>query len=162
MKNKIEFAALVVMTMIIAACGNGIMNQKDLDIIQRYVDAVETNNVEEMASILHDDYRGYGPSVGDSTNKADAIANWKYLSETLYDKIEYEDMQNLAVAIKDGPRKGDWVSNWSLLHISYKDGRGPVDLYVNVVYRIEDGKIIHSRTFYNEADVLRQLGYTYN
>ena len=25
---------------------------------------------------------------------------------------------------------------------------------------IEDGKIVHSRTFYNEADALRQLGYS--
>jgi hypothetical protein len=32
---------------------------------------------------------------------------------------------------------------------------------MNAVYRIEDGKITVSRSFYNEADVLRQLGYDY-
>ena len=55
---------------------------------------------------------------------------------------------------------GDWVSNWAYLTIKYKDGRGPVNVWVNAVYKIENGKIARSRTFYNEADVLRQLGYT--
>jgi hypothetical protein len=30
------------------------------------------------------------------------------------------------------------------------------------VYKIENGKIELSRTFYNEADVLRQLGYQFS
>ena len=146
----------------LVSCACDHMNQEHLAIIDRYVEAVESKDVEMMASLLHEDYRGYGPSVGDSTNKEQALANWKDLSENLYESIEYEDLQNIAVTVKDGPRKGDWVSNWSLLRLSYKDGRGPVELYVNVAYRIEDGKIIHSRSFYNEADVLRQLGYSFN
>jgi hypothetical protein len=32
---------------------------------------------------------------------------------------------------------------------------------MNAVYRIENGKINLSRSFYNEADVLRQLGYEF-
>ena len=55
---------------------------------------------------------------------------------------------------------GDWVSNWAYLTIKYKDGRGPVNVWVNAFYKIENGKIARSRTIYNEADVLRQLGYT--
>ena len=54
---------------------------------------------------------------------------------------------------------GDWVLNWALLTIKYKVGSVPVQLWVNAVYRIENGKIVQSRTFYNEADVLRQLRY---
>jgi hypothetical protein len=30
------------------------------------------------------------------------------------------------------------------------------------VYKIENGKIAISRTMYNEADVLRQLGYNFS
>lgn len=150
------------MLSVLSSCTSDQMNQEHLAIIDRYVEAVETKNVNLMESLLHEDYRGYGPSVGDSTDKEQALANWQELSETLYEKIEYEDLQNIAVSIKDGPRSGDWVSNWSLLKLTYKDGRGPIELYVNVAYRIEDGQIIHSRTFYNEADVLRQLGYSIN
>lgn len=134
---------------------------RNLDLIDQYVEAVESKDIEKMASLLHDDYKGYGPSVRDSIDKQQAIENWRYLANDYYDEIKYDDFQNIAVTIKDGPRKGDWVSNWSLLTLKFKDGSGPVDLYFNAVYKIEDGKIIHSRTFYNEADVLRQLGYSF-
>jgi hypothetical protein len=132
----------------------------NLAIAQKYMQAVETKNVALMDSLLADNYIGYGPSVGDSINKEEALASWKYNSENLYESIEYTRHQDLAVTVKEGRAKGDWVLNWALLTIKYKDGRGPVHTWINVVYAIENGKIILSRTFYNEADVLRQLNYT--
>ena len=67
--------------------------------------------------------------------------------------------QTFTVKEGDEDALSDWVSNWALLTIKYKDGRGPVNVWVNAVYKIENGKIVRSRTFYNEADVLRQLNY---
>lgn len=132
---------------------------QNLAIAEKYMEAVETKNAEAMEALLADNYMGYGPSVGDSTNKADAIASWKYNAENLYESIEYTRHKDLAVTVTEGEAIGDWVLNWAYLTIKYKDGRGPVNVWVNAVYRIENGKIVHSRTFYNEADVLRQLGY---
>ena len=132
----------------------------NLAIAQKYMQAVETKNVALMDSLLADNYIGYGPSVGDSINKEEALASWKYNSEKLYESIEYTRHQDLAVTIKEGRAKGDWVLNWAFLTIKYKDGRGPVNAWVNIVYLIQNGKIVMSRTFYNEADVLRQLNYT--
>ena len=133
-----------------------------LAIAKKFMEAVETNNPATMDSLLADNYMGYGPSVGDSTNKADALANWKYNAANLYESIKYTRYQNIAVTVKEGEEAeaGDWVSNWAYLTIKYKDGRGPVNVWVNAAYKIENGKIARSRTFYNEADVLRQLGYT--
>jgi hypothetical protein len=131
-----------------------------LAIAQKYMKAVETNNVELMDSLLSDDYIGYGPSVSDSTNKQEALQSWKFNAENLYESFEYTRHQELAVTVKEGRAKGDWVLNWAYLTIKYKDGRGPVHLWVNVVYLIKDGEIVLSRTFYNEADVLRQLRYS--
>ncbi|HEU4861323.1 MAG TPA: nuclear transport factor 2 family protein [Chitinophagaceae bacterium] len=134
---------------------------ENLAIAKKYMEAVETNNAAIMDSLLADNYMGYGPSVGDSTNKAGAIKNWKYNAENLYESIEYTRHQELAVTVKEGDEDalGAWVSNWAYLTIKYKDGRGPVNVWVNAVYKIENGKIVRSRTFYNEADVMRQLGY---
>jgi len=135
----------------------------NLAIAKKYMEAVETNNAATMDSLLADNYMGYGPSVGDSVNKADAMANWKYNAENLYESIKYTRHQNIAVTVKEGEDPsvtGDWVSNWALITIKYKDGRGPVNAWVNVAYKIENGKIARSRTFYNEADVMRQLGYS--
>jgi hypothetical protein len=131
----------------------------NLAIAKKYLVAVETKNVQLMDSLLADDYIGYGPSTGDSINKKEALRDWKFNSENLYESIEYTHHQELAVTVKEGRAKGDWVLNWAYLTIKYKDGRGPVHIWVNVVYLIENGKIVMSRSFYNEADVLRQLFY---
>lgn len=132
---------------------------ENLAIAKKYMEAIEGNNYALMDSLLADNYMGYGPSVNDSTNKADAIKNWKYNAENLYESIQYTRHKELATTVTEGEAIGDWVLNWAYLTIKYKDGRGPVNLWVNAVYRIENGKIVHSRTFYNEADVMRQLGY---
>jgi hypothetical protein len=140
----------------------GKKEKESLAIAQKYMEAVETNNPATMDSLLADNYMGYGPSVGDSTNKAAALASWKYNAANLYESIKYTRHQNLAVTVKEGEEAdpGDWVSNWAYLTIKYKGGRGTVNVWVNAVYKIENGKIVRSRTFYNEADVLRQLGYS--
>ena len=141
--------------------GDNKTESESLAIAKKYMEAVETNNPAQMDSLLAENYMGYGPSVGDSTNKADALANWKYNAENLYESIEYTRFQNIAVTVKEGEQAdpGNWVSNWAYLTIKYKDGRGPVNVWVNATYKIENGKIVRSRTFYNEADVLRQLKY---
>lgn len=161
MKQLISLTAIIVSLFSCTSCADK-KESESLAIAKRYMEAVETNNVAIMDSLLADNYMGYGPSVGDSTNKTDAIENWKYNAANLYESIKYTRHQNIAVTIteKDEADPGDWVSNWAYLTIKYKDGRGPVNAWVNAVYKIENGKIVRSRTFYNEADVLRQLGYT--
>jgi hypothetical protein len=133
--------------------------KEHLAIAKKYMEAVETNNVALMDSLLADNYIGYGPSVGDSINKEEAISDWKFNSENIYESIKYTQHTEIAVTVKEGRATGDWALNWALLTIKYKDGRGPVKVWVNVAYKIENGKIVFSRTFYNEADVLRQLRY---
>ena len=161
MKQLIFFAAISIS--LFSCTSNTTSNNKteNLDIAKKYMEAVETNNTAIMDSLLADNYMGYGPSVGDSINKADAINNWKYNATNLYESIKYTRHQNMAVTVAEGEQAeaGDWVSNWAYLTIKYKDGRGPVNVWVNAVYKIENGKIVRSRTFYNEADVMRQLGY---
>ena len=132
----------------------------NLLIAKKYVMAVETKNAALMDSLLADNYIGYGPSVGDSINKEGAILNFRDNAENLYESFEYIRHKELAVTVTEGEARGDWVLNWAYLTIKYKVGNVPVNLWVNVVYRIENGKIVMSRTFYNEADVLRQLRYS--
>ena len=159
-----QFILLLVAGGTLFSCTSSIDNKgkENLAIAKRYLEAVETKNVVTMDSLLADNYMGYGPSVDDSTNKAEALANWKDNADNLYESIKYTRYQNIAVTVGEGEQAeaGDWVSNWAYLTIKYKDGRGPVNLWVNATYKIEDGKIVLSRTFYNEADVMRQLGYT--
>lgn len=136
-------------------------NDENIAIVNKYRQAVESSNVQVMDSLLADNYVGFGPSISDSINKQEAIDKWKNETSQLYGSLQYAFSQNSAIKVDTGAAVGDWVSNWAFLTIKYKDGRGPVHLWVNAVYKIENKKIARSRTFYNEADVLRQLGYSF-
>src|SRR4051794_10916994 len=160
MKQLIAFISAV---LFLASCANkdqGV-NKDNFAVIERYAQAVQNKNVDSMSALLADDYMGYGPSFNDSINKADAVANWRNLVATLYDSIQYTHSVNIAAKVPDGPHPGDYISSWSSMRITYKNGQGPVNLLVNVIYRVENGKITLSRTFYDEADAMRQLGYNF-
>ncbi len=156
---------LLFFTLLFAACSatndQQQIEKENIAVIEKYIEAVESKDTQAMSDLLAENYVGYGPSFSDSTNKAQAIENWTDVAENLYEKIEYTRTVNIAATVKDGPHPGNFVSDWASLKITYKDGRGPVFLNMNAIYRIENGKITLSRTFYNEADVLRQLGYDY-
>ena len=160
MKKIIIFFSVAAL---IASCSDSdhATNNESISVVQKYVQAVQSKNVDSMAALLSDDYIGYGPSFTDSINKADAVASWKDLVANLYDSFQFTRSFDLASKVTEGPRPGDYVSSWSSVRITYKNGKGPVNLFVNVIYRIENGKIAMSRTFYDEADAMRQLGYQF-
>jgi ketosteroid isomerase-like protein len=157
-----QLGIVIIISIILVSCNSTGSNREsaNLAIAKKFMEAVESKNAAAMDSLLAEKYMGYGPSGGDSVNKQDAIETFKYNAENLYESFEYTRHKELAMTVDTGEAKGDWVLNWAYLTIKFKDGRGPIYLWVNVVYRIEDGKIVHSRTFYNEADALRQLGYS--
>jgi len=158
--KKIGIVALLLTVML--SCST---KDKKLDmnksLIEKYVQAVENNDTATMLSLLDDNYLGLGPSVSDSINKDNAIINWKENVANLYESITYNKSRVIAVNVPGGENKGEWVSNWAELKIVYKKDKKEVTIWANTVYKIEKSKIIKSYTFYNEADVLEQLGYVF-
>src|SRR3954465_2147298 len=133
---------LCVLAALVSCSGNqDAIEKENIAVVEKYIKAVENKDVQAMSELLADNYIGYGPSVADTVNKAQAMENWNYVAENLYDKIEYQRTVNIAAKITDGPNPGNFVSDWARLKISYKDGSGPVFLHMNAIYRIEDGKI---------------------
>ena len=133
----------------------------NIAVVEKYIQAVESEDYEAMASLLDDDYLGLGPSVYDSIGKTAALENWQENIANLYEKIDYQRSQIAPVNILTGPNQGAWVANWAQLQITYKDDRGSVIIWANTNYKVENNKIVKSFSFYNEADVLRQLGYVF-
>ncbi|GAB1454220.1 hypothetical protein MASR2M47_42760 [Draconibacterium sp.] len=158
MKNLIIIAALVIG---LTACNSNIEKKQaeNIELVKSYVAAVENLDFESMGNYLDVNYLGMGPSYGDSIGKLEAVANWQWSVENLYEKIQYTRSKFAAITIPDGDNKGEWVANWAEMNITFKDGVGSVTVWANSNYLIENGKIKRSITFYNEADVLRQLGY---
>lgn len=134
---------------------------ENLALIEKYVQAVENLDYDIMEAVLDDNYMGFGPSFNDSINKEMTVSNWKINVDNLYESITYRKSRNMAQIIPDGINAGDWVSNWAELSIVYKKDQKKVTLLTNTIYKIENGKIVKSYTFYNEADVLEQLGYVF-
>ncbi|MEQ8712548.1 MAG: nuclear transport factor 2 family protein [Cyclobacteriaceae bacterium] len=159
LSNLLLFLALVGMTF---ACvqGSDEVGKTNIAIVEQYVEAVSSKNTTEMESLLAMDYVGYGPSIGDTIRREQAIANWKDYIETLYEDINYEKVRLLPVHVKEGDNPGEYVSMYSIVNIEFKGG-DKVRTWANTVYKIENGKIATTYTFYNEADVLEQLGYSY-
>ena len=158
MKNLI---ILTVLAISLAACtsNNAKQQAENVELVKSYIAAVENLDFESMGNYLDVNYIGMGPSYGDSIGKIEAVENWKWCVENLYEKIQYNRSRFAAVTIPDGDNKGEWVANWAELTIVYQDDIGEVTVWANTNYLIENGKIKRSLTFYNEADVLRQLGF---
>lgn len=160
MKKILAVVVIASLFMIGCTC-----NQKsetaNLALIEKYVQSVENLEYNSMNEILDDNYMGFGPSFNDSINKIQTVSNWKFNVENLYEKIEYNKSRNSTVLITDGENQGEWVSNWAELHIIFKGSGEDVTIWANTIYQIKNGKIIKSYSFYNEADVLEQLGFSY-
>jgi ketosteroid isomerase-like protein len=161
MKKLILFFAISV-SLVACTSSTSSNEQKDkenLELVSKYVKAVEAMDFAAMENYLADDYVGYGPSFGDTIYKKQAIENWKSNVENLYESIRYNRQKMAPVTIADGNNKGEWVGVWAELKIVYKNDGGEVTIWANSDYLVENGKIKSSFTFYNEADALRQLGY---
>ena len=157
--RHLNFTTLLFIVMI-TACTKGSRNsESNVALVENYIQAVENSDTELMESLLAEYYIGYGPSFGDSIGKSQALLNWKFNVENLYEQIHYNSSRNIAISVTTGPNQGNWVSNWAELFISYKESQGSVTIWANTIYLIENNKIAKSYTFYNEADALRQLGY---
>lgn len=157
MKNLI-ILQLTVLFAFSCASPNTNKQLDNIDLVKQYVTAVENLDFEAMENMLDENYLGVGPSYGDSIGKSDAVANWQWNVENLYEKIKYNRSRFASVTIPDGESQGDWVANWAELEIEFKDGESVI-IWANSNYLVENGKIKKSLTFYNEADVMRQLGF---
>jgi len=158
MKNLILIVALSIC--IVACTSTSEKNEsKNIELVKAYVNSVENLDFEAMSNYLDDNYLGMGPSFGDSIRKNEAVENWKMNVTNLYEKIHYTRSRFAAVTVTDGDMKGEWVANWAEMIITYKDGMGSVTIWASTNYLIQNGKILKTITFYNEADVYRQLGF---
>lgn len=159
MKNLILFAAI---SIFLFGCTSTTekRNNENIELVKSYVKSVENMDFDAMGKYLDDNYLGLGPSYGDSIRKNEAVENWKSNVTNLYEKIHYNRSKFASVTIPEGDNKGEWVANWAELTIVYKNNAGSVTLWTNSNYLVENDKILRSITFYNEADALRQLGYT--
>ncbi len=129
----------------IALCSGKRQIDQDISVVEKYIQAVQSNNVQAVRKLLDDSYVGYLPSLSNSIGKEQVLANLIYESERVYEKIEYVQNVHLSVSGIDDPQSSRLVSDSCVVKITYKDGRGSTFFKLLVDYRIAKGKITYSR-----------------
>ena len=140
------------------------LGEKNKEMVKNYIDAAITGNTAAMSEYLADGYMGHGPSMKDSVNKQEDLANWKKSWEDQFSSMKYDEIVSLTPSIKAETKSsaaGDWVLTWGVISAEYKNGMPPVKFNLHVAYRITKGKIDRSFVYYNVADILTQQGFTF-
>jgi hypothetical protein len=161
--KKLAFAALA--ACIVLSCmappAETDRNLENEALQTKYVDAIVNGRVDELGTFLADNYKGYGPAVADSTDKAGEIAGWKAQWDSTYSSISYDRYAILSSTVgAEGRIPGDWVMDWGIVTLNYKSGGAPVKFWFHSVNRYKDGKLDLSRSFYDVNDILKQRGFT--
>ena len=157
-----QLSILVASILVLASCNSAgpEINTQNLPVVENYLRAIQDRNIDRLGLLLADDFRGFGPSVNDSTDKAGSLAKWRAMFENS-NTIEFINPVSAAGRVDKGNYPGDYITCWSNIKVTLKDNRGPLHLPFNSILRIENGKINVARTIFNEADTLRQLGYQF-
>ncbi|WP_340112704.1 nuclear transport factor 2 family protein [Maribellus mangrovi] len=161
--KKVNYIMMVLLGIMILSCTDQNQTiQENLNIVEKFQKAFQDHDIESLKSVLADDYVGYGPSIGDSIHKDDALLIWDQNLEYLYEKVAMNVEKTVAVSnveVKDG---GQWISSWGTLTIKFQKGGNETTIWANQIFLVKDGKIKKTIIFYNEADALRQAGYSYS
>ncbi len=134
------------------------VHEANTQTVYDYIAAMTTGDVNAAASFLTDDYYYYGPNIADSASKVDHLSRWKGNLDSLFTKVTYSRIATITQSYEEGRLQGDWVADWSVMSIDYQNAPS-VSFNFHAVYRVEEGKITRSTSFFNQADILTQQGW---
>lgn len=126
-------------------------------VVTKFLQSVRDGDIKTAGEQLAENFKGYGPSVKDSSDRAAFIDQWTKRWENEFDSIGYIPYAQLAATV-DGH---DWVNNWGHIGVKYKNGTPAVHFEYHGAFRLVNGKIVQYIAYYNVADILEQQGYTF-
>ncbi|MBL0741218.1 ester cyclase [Chryseolinea lacunae] len=160
----------IIIVMAMAACdtptvpeddNTSAVGEENKAIVDKYIQASLTGDVGTMEQFMAPNFKDHGPVKGDTTSRSRYLERTQKNWQETFASMKYNRISALAHTEEAGPLKGDWVLEWGTLGVTYKNGRPPVSIKIHVVYKIKDGKIVYSSSYYNEADALKQQGYAF-
>jgi ketosteroid isomerase-like protein len=157
--KKVFLSSMILLVLLGCAAKGDNINTNNIPVVENYLRAIQDKNVDRLGLLLSDDFRGYGPSVNDSTDKAGAVDKWKQLFAA-YDAIEFVQPVCASGRVDSGSYSGDYVTCWTKVKIATKNGKA-INVPMHSAFRIAGGKINLARLLFNEADSMRQLGYRF-
>lgn len=135
--------------------------KEQIQIVHSYLEATLNQDFEQIDVLLAEDFILYGPAFADSLSKEEVIDQWKSDWENLYESIEYKRTGTVFKVVDEGPYVGNWVGDWAIITLKFKDGSNDIKFWYNGTFRVDGNKIGVGRAFYDRADILTQVGYTF-
>lgn len=164
MKN--QFKSLLLVFAIIATLGSvqaqvymvSMDHEKEEKLLMDFFKAIEAGDFTTLGNLLHKDYEGYGPGNSEIADHATFIENWKN-NHNIANDIKITEIVNAALEVKDGDLKGTWVCSWANYSAVQKSDGKKVSFPFQLTSQTRDGKIIGSRLYFNELELMTQLGF---
>ena len=79
--------------------------------------------------------------------------------------FKYDQIAYLALKVKENKPNlepaGDWVLSWGRVIANFLDDRPSAIIKFHIVFRIKDGKINLTNSYYDEADYMQPQGHTF-
>lgn len=141
-------------------------DNKNVDVVLKWVEASNEHNVDKIVALLHPDFE-YEFSNSSLIGKENIYEGWKefleafpdlhYKIEQIIDGGEYIVTRIRMTATQKGPLKFVGIhSEDKAIPASNK----PIDLETCSIHRVKDGKITHLWRYWDSATMLKQMGYS--
>jgi hypothetical protein len=127
----------------------------DIRVVTEYVNTLVGGNAEKAKTLLASTYKGYGPSVVDSTTTEQLLRQWQrnYATQTNR-KFTFVAA---TFRVKSGSLKGNWVSLWG--NYAFTQNGKNATFPVHYTAHVTNGKIDVDRIYYDNLYVSQALGY---
>ena len=137
------------------------VGEQNKALVQKYIDVLVKGDTSSMDSFLAEKFMSYGPARKDSSNRQQEMDGYKKNWRESWASVQFIQAAIHAFTLPPGEKNpGDWVAVWGDVTINHKDGKPSVTFRWHGVYRVKEGKIDLGVAFYDNNDILVQLGYT--
>ncbi len=130
--------------------------EADLKVVSDYIKQTAAGDIAKAKSLLADTYMEYGPGSKDSADVAKVVSDWENSYKVTSNRSIGFVQQTFRVT--SGPQKGDWVSVWGTYAFT-QNGKS-VSFPLQITALVANGKIQRTIVYFNELDIITQLGYT--
>ena len=161
--KKIIIPAILILGM--ASCNKpapmvDMVGEQNKALVQKYIDATVKGDTSSLDFFLAEKFMNYGPARKDSSNRQQELDNYKKNWRESWASAQFNQAAIHAFTLPPGEKyPGDWVAVWGIVTVNSKTGAPSVTFNWHGVFGVKEGKIDSEQGFYDNNDILTQLGY---
>ena len=129
--------------------------EADMKVVGDFLNALTNADLDKAKSLLAEKYKGYGPSLLDSSTAEQTLTGWKENYKMQMNRKVSFVTQTFKVLL--GDLKGSWVSLWG--NYSFTQGGKNVSFPFQYTARVSSGKIDTDRIYYDRMFIMQTLGF---